>query len=470
MIKISKKDIVWNYAGGIFGLGINFLLLPFILKMLNRNEIGLWYAFTSIGAMVSLFDFGFAPAIKRNITYVWNGAKNLIFEGVPDIEDKKEVKPNYNLLRSLIFTSKRIYLIISVIAITILLSIGTIYIISISPKEEYYIYPWIIYSIAIFFNLYFSYWTPMLKGIGEIKRANQSLLISSLLYLILSIIGLLMGLGLLALSISYFIQGILFRIISKYFFIKKVNININNKYKDDVDNDFSFKNIFKAIWPNASKQGLVTFGAWLIQKSTTLLCSFFLGLEITAQFGVSLQIYSFVFSGSALLFSSYIPEITSTKINNDQNRYKHIFSRAIFLQWFVGVIGIFAIIMFGPYILNTIGSNSRLLPNHILLILGIILFLECNHSTFASLITLSNKVPFVRAAILSGVGIITLSLIVLKFTKLGILGLVLSQGIIQLLYNNWRWPFWVMKEDKITIFKILNYVFNDFFVLIFRKK
>ena len=37
-------------------------------------------------------------------------------------------------------------------------------------------------------------------------------------------------------------------------------------------------------------------------------------------------------------------------------------------------------------------------------------------------------------------------LLSLRFTSLGLLGVVLAQGIVQLSYNNWRWPKYVLDD------------------------
>ena len=77
-IKITNKDIVWNYLGYGITFGINVILLPLVLHFLSEEELGLWYVFTSIGALVTLFDFGFAPQIARNITYAFSDRKSVV--------------------------------------------------------------------------------------------------------------------------------------------------------------------------------------------------------------------------------------------------------------------------------------------------------------------------------------------------------------------------------------------------------
>lgn len=452
MIKITKKDIIWNYAGSIINLGMNVFILPFVLRMLSTEELGLWYVFVSISSLVSLLDFGFSPSIMRNIIYAWSGATKLNKEGMPEIGLNNE--PNYRLMLNLISASKKIYLLISILASLILLFLGTPYIIAINNHVyNEYLISWIIYSFGICLNLYYSYWNPLLKGIGAIKESNQVQVFSKALYIIITIIGLYFKGGLVWLSFTYLISGLLMRILSKICFRRVTNIN---EYSNVDKQKIEIKDILKTIWPNAKKQGLVTVGAWLITRSTTLISSYFYGLDITAQLGLSLQLFGFIGGLSTLLFNSYSPELASLKISGNNHRFKIIFARSISFQWLISIIGYIGVIFIAPSALNLIGSNSVLLPRNILIVLGIILMLEWNHSTFATLITLSNRVPFLASSLLSGAGIVVLSLVLANLTDLGVLGLVLSQGFTQLIYNNWYWPRLVCLEMKVNFLGLLK--------------
>ena len=81
-IVISRKDIIWGYVTLFFQMASGLITLPLILKMLSAEEIGMNYLMLTVGSLVSLFDFGFAPQFGRNITYVFAGAQALKKEGV----------------------------------------------------------------------------------------------------------------------------------------------------------------------------------------------------------------------------------------------------------------------------------------------------------------------------------------------------------------------------------------------------
>lgn len=434
-------------------------MLPIVLRILSTDELGMWFVFGSIAALVSLLDFGFSPSMMRNVIYAWSGAKKLYAEGTPEIDIS--LGTNYVLLRKLIIASKKIYLMIAVFAGVILLLVGTPYINSlIDSTQSSFIIAWIIYSIGVFFNLYTSFWNPFLKGIGAIKEANMALVFSKIVYMIFTTIGLHLGGGLVWLSVMYLLFGLVLRELSKYFFVRISKIN---EFKSEVNESIDAKEILRVIWPNARRLGVVMIGAWLINRSTTLLSSHFLGLSITAQYGLSIQLLTFVGGMSSLLFNSYVPEITSLKISGDRNRYNALFARSMITQWVMSITGILSVVFIVPYALDFIGSNSMLLPTSTLLLLGLVLFLEWNHSTFATLITLGNSVPFVNASLLSGVGIVITALLFAYNTEMGVLGLILAQGIVQLVYNNWYWPRYVLNESGLSIIDLIKIGMNDYF-------
>ena len=125
------------------------------------------------------------------------------------------------------------------------------------------------------------------------------------------------------------------------------------------------------------------------------------------------------------------------------------------VNWVVFISGSVFLILFGELLLTTIQSDIELLPLKLLMFMAIFLFLENNHSMFSAFITSENRVPFVYAAIVSGISVLVLSIVSVNYTHLGLFGLLFSQAIVQLSYNNWKWPLVILKKYKFR-FKDLN--------------
>ena len=64
----------------------------------------------------------------------------------------------------------------------------------------------------------------------------------------------------------------------------------------------------------------------------------------------------------------------------------------------------------------------------------------------ATLITTRNEVPYLKAALISGFFIALFSLTSLYYTDWGICGVVALTGLVQISYNNWKWPLMVSQE------------------------
>lgn len=462
MINISKKDILWSYLGFFLNISTNIILLPFILKYLNITELGLWYTFASIGGLINLLDFGFSPTLTRNISYAWGGASKILKVGI--INENTTGSPNYPLMSTIISATRKIYLIISLVALLLLVSIGSFYIFSISKNisGHNHLIAWGIYCVGIFINLFYSYWAPLLRGIGAIKEGQIATIYAKVLQIILTITGLILSYNLIAIAASFLISGFISRKISKYYFTKIIDQRELNSNSRNVIKEINkeIKKTFAIIWHNAWRLGLVSLGAFLITQSSTLICSSFFGLEATAKYGITLQLFTILATFSSTLYSIYLPELNQAFLYNSTIKIKQIISITSIINWIIYFVGALFIILFGNDILMLIGTKVSLLPISMTIFMAFFLFLENNHAMFATFITSENRVPFINAALLSGIAIVSFSLILATQTSLGIWSLLISQAVVQLAYNNWKWPMQIFKKYNLSISAMLKLTYS----------
>ena len=133
------------------------------------------------------------------------------------------------------------------------------------------------------------------------------------------------------------------------------------------------------------------------------------------------------------------------------------------LFYLLFILGAFCLLLIVPLFLTLIKSNAVLPLSGIVLLYLIVMLLEMNHSFFSTMIVIGNSVPFMWIALISGSLIALGSYLSLAYTSMGLLGLVLVQGIVQLAYNNWKWPHVVCKEFGINIFVFLYLSFLGVF-------
>jgi len=468
-IKITNKDVIWNYLGVITAMGSNFLILPFMIYFLEGDLLGLWYVFLSIGGIVTLFDFGFNPTMARNVAYSWSGANKL--KKVDSAKAENKSNPNILLLKKVISTSKRIYFIISLTALVILLTLGTFYIIYISDNinGNKHIIAWFIYCIGVYLNLYYGYYSALLRGVGAISKINIAKVISRVSQIVFSVVLLFLGFQIIGVALAFLSNGIIFRTLCKVYFYNHENIGSLLKNETSLISSEDIKETFYVVWHNAWRDGLVSLSAYLTDKASVLICSIFLSLTSTGIYSISIQMITAVASIAGALYSAYQPSLQASYVNKDISNLKTLMSKAMTIYHIVYWLGILGLIFVGIPILNLIKSNIEFnIP--VLVALAIYIFLLKHHSYYASFISNTNNVPYMVAFITSSLGGLILSICLIQFTHLGVWGIVFGQILVQAVYNNWKWPKRVLSflgihyldTFKIGIFEIKVGIFKRY--------
>ena len=120
------------------------------------------------------------------------------------------------------------------------------------------------------------------------------------------------------------------------------------------------------------------------------------------------------------------------------------------------IIGAILLVWVAPKLLSVIQSNAVLPASYILVVYCLIRLLEANHSCFANIISSANHIPFFNAALLSGLCTLIGYGLLILFSRTGILFLILVPGIVQLAYQNWKWPQMVLKEFGISWMRFIR--------------
>ena len=140
-----------------------------------------------------------------------------------------------------------------------------------------------------------------------------------------------------------------------------------------------------------------------------------------------------------------MPRLIAARVAHDRAALRRAFGGAMTLFFVIYAVGAAVILFAIPPMLTLIGSNITLLAPPVLALLAVILLLEGFHSNAAFFITTANNVPFLRSAILSGIAVAA-GATLLGWVGAGMAAIVLWQGVVQLAYNNWRWPLMAWRE------------------------
>lgn len=451
-IKVTKKDVVWNYIAQVVNFGSGLFLLPLILNRLSAVEVGMNYLMQSVVFMIALISAEFSRQLGRNITYVLSGAQTIEKEGVSN--NVIEGKVDYHLLKVILSTTQTVYRVIALVVLALMLTAGSVYMYNATDgfsNVENSLTIWILFSISTFINIYFTYYNSFLSGAAMVMEYNKVTILTRMTYILVSIALLLCGYGLISVVIGHLVSPFLGYIYAHSRFFSpdmKENLQGYKATKEEI------KKTFNTIWYTAKKNIVDCFGLYLVNQSGTLLIGGFLTLVEVASYGLMLQLFQILASLSRGVFASYLPMLFKHRVQKDTEKFMKDFSFSMFVFWVTYIIGGFVIIYLAPPVLGVIRSNSELPIKLILYIYMLNGVLEINHELCSNAIVAKNEVPFMKASLIGGICVFLVNFITLKFTVLGMLGVVVGQLLVQSAYNHWKWPKYILDDIGISFLEL----------------
>lgn len=444
----------WGYLAQALNIGAGLILLPVILKYLPPAEVGLWFVFITLVGLAQLLEFGFNPTISRNTSYIYAGATALRHDDLP-VQNITAPSINLHLLTSLLGTARKVYKSVSMLAAALLLIIGSIYISTLitegTQNKSTLIFAWLTFATGYVINFYYGYINGMLHGRGDITQSNKVIVTTRGLLIGLGSYALIAGHGLLGLGVASLLSSGIGRVLAMHYFFNKarpemrsISADLHNKGDD----------LTHLLWHNASRLGAVQIGSFLIQRGNILIASSALGLANAASYSMTVTILTVLMTVSSVICQLQLPRLNSLQARNERSSLIAIYGQIQLSAWGVFLLGLICLIVLGNTTLNLVGSEIKLIAWPLLLAFGLVYLLELNHSIAATYLTSINKIPFVKAALLSGVSITVLAIF---FTEThGVIGLIAAQGFIQLAYNNWKWPLEAQRHLQSTFLQTIK--------------
>lgn len=447
-MQIGRRDIFWNYGATFLKIASSAILLPFILRMLPSETIGIWAIFMTITAFASLLDFGFSSSFTRNVTYVFSGVKNLKINGFETV-NKVDFIVDFGLLKGVIFAMRWFYSRIAILLFVFLATLGTYYIYILlknykGERQDVYI-AWAMLCLISTYNIYTLYYDALLQGKGLIKRSKQIVIAGQAIYLVIAILLILAGNGLIAIVSAQASSVLIIRYLSyRSFFTKEIKRKLHSSQSKPR------KEVLKAITPNAIKIGLTTLGGFMVQRSSIVIGSLYLPLKDIASYGISMQLIGVISGLAAIYTATYQPIIVKMRVENNIVGIKNIYLKGQIVLLLTYLSGGLTMLYLGEFALHMIGSKTILMSFYLLLLALILSFEQTNLSIAGGILVTKNEVPFFKASLISGVLIVMGLLGSFSFTNFGLYNMIVVPLITDLGYQAWQWPLKVMRELKVT--------------------
>lgn len=433
--RIYASAVAWSFVFTIVRIGGNLLVLPLMLRKLPSEDLGFWYVFLSLAGISSLVDMGFFPTMSRVTAYLWAGAKEIPVHGVATVEDKdgRPAEPNYQLLADLVRTMRLYYLALGII-ITLLMGIfGTMWISSkahLAQDSRLILGAWLLFLPGLFINTTTGMWHPLLSGINRVRLGQQIFVWALVANYVVVFAGLLLGAGLFAPVAGYLLMGLVSRLAAQAKFSALTRSSIH------ASSARSSRKLLAALWPTAWRTGIVTLGIYATLNLGTLICQAYLGPRVTASYGLSLQLAAAAVSFATAFIAVKTPLIAQMRTRGAVRNIGNLVISRMRMFYAALLLLALAAIFFGePVLRDWLHSRTPLLPTPILAALLIVVGLEGHHAVFREITLTTHHNPFAKPVVIAGIAVVLLTLVLVRL--IGVWGLVVAPGIVQLCFNNW---------------------------------
>jgi O-antigen/teichoic acid export membrane protein len=423
----------WSFAATLAMAGYGLATLPAQVMVLDSQQMGLWYVLMSVGSLgVMVCNGGISPTIQRFASYYAAGAERIEATGTPAATG---TGPNRSGMADLAHATSRLFTWLATGLLLVWLVIGLPVMLASLPRglEREGLIAWTIHGIGLWLLIMAAGRTALVQGSGDMLASQRWLVISRLAAPVAGVTALLIGCGVVSLGIAtLMIGGVQYLGHGRRF----------GQWASPAIHPDRVREHLLIIWPTTWRFSLVTGSAWMITSAGTAIVGACFGLAAAGSYGLTVQVIQFATTLGAVWMSSAVPRLCSIRALAD-----HRALRVLFLQrWALGlgtyIVVAAGIVSVGPWILAFLGSQTSLLPMAMVLVLVVIYLLELNHGPLcAAFIMTGNQVPFLFAAVGSGLAIVVGALILSTMSMLGMWSVILSQGFVQLAYNNWKWPY-----------------------------
>jgi len=446
---LLQTSVVWFWVLNAFRLASALVLLPLVLRVFTKADLGMYYVLLSLAALTPLIDFGFGTTIGRFVGYAMGGAETLQAHGVATSSILKG--PNYPLLWQLLGTTRALYRYLT-LALLVILGIWGTYMVELRIYETssplITRLAWITTLGSTLFDIYSNWWDVFLRGMNEMRAAARIVVAALALKFAVSVALLLGGAGLLSIPVATLVSCVLQRQLARRRCLAMLK-------EEPQAAPLNLRENLKILWPNSWRVGVHLISSYLTVNANYAICVHAFGLAANGKYGLSVQLMSIAAGMSYVWIFTKWPLIAQHQARGEFAAVRRILRTRVWLLTATYVLLSAGVVLVIPWLLLRFGSGKTILPPIWLLALTLTTFLDLQFSTWSTLISTANRVPYLWPSVATNVMSLILTLALVHFTSLGLGALVLGPLLAGSVFNYWYWPHFGARSLGTTLFRLL---------------
>lgn len=431
--KRRAGDLAFGVVGLFLQVGTGLIMLPLAAAVLPPAALTFWSVFLVMQTITYLLELGFTPTFARNFTYVFVGKGNLAAEGMPEHGDDNE----HFRFKDLLAASRALFAALALLVLLIVGVGGTAYVAALAKTATYTpdLWPaWALFTITLVIHTYLNWQTGLVMGADRMRQYYQAITVSRLAQVAVSVICAIYMRNLMGFVIGYAASAVVLRIY--YHFIAR---DLTAMARAEGGEKAAVWPVLKKISPNALRAGWAMIGIFLTNRFSFLVISLTIGATLAAEYAIAQQAF-FALNGVAIVAGSMLnPRMAAARVSGEDDLARDLHAFGVSFAIAAFALGSIAMMVLGNPILDLIGSQTHLPALSILVAMAIVFLLELNMNFGLGAIATGNRIPQVRAVLVTGV-VVAIGVMIVGWAGGGLLMFVAVQGLAQLAFNFWRWP------------------------------
>jgi hypothetical protein len=414
------------------------LLLPAVLTKFTGTDIILWYVLTTMVGIGLLFDLGFTPTFVRFVAYAKTGASVDEMARIgKGINPKAEcISANSDGLISVFKIINKNYLLLSVLAFTLLLCLGSLFVAKPISESTNALNGWLSWFIVIgttSFLLFGNKYVAILQGMGLIAENQKAMMITSVTATIVASIALLLNGNILLVILLY--QGIT----ALSFFLNRslVKKHVPSYFETSIHKTFTQKpelaeiKLKEAVFASAWKCAVgILMSVGLIHLSA-LGAANYLSTSDAAAYLLALQLIRAISTFSQAPFYTKIPTLSGLYATQQNKRLGEIAFNAELQSLAFFTFACLSCGILFPYVESLFNFNASLPDKTLWVLLSLGILIERAGAMHIQIYSLTNNIIWHYVNGLTGVCMIMIFLLLIA--KQGVtsfpLSILISYGL-----------------------------------------
>ena len=407
----------------------------FLLRYLDKSDAGYWLVVFSFTNYLALFDLGIGPTLTRRIAFI---------QGTADASGRgTQVKhPRFAVLNTqvadLIATVRRLYLCLAAVLVTTALAAGPLILPHVAkrPFTSSVAYAWTLVVLGSATNLVGTVSYSALAGLGVVGVNRFVRATAQLTGLVLSIAALRAGYGVPGIATSWLVQNVLFFLAGGY---------LLHQFCPELHGLLGIARTTMAremIGPSLRWAG-ISVGAAMIFAIGPAIISYDLGPELVPQYVVLYQLFNALYAVSLIPTQASEPFVARAYGAGEHGGVLALLTRNLRHVAIPLVCGSAFLGTFGQEVVTLWVGPGNFAGNLSLWLFVALFVLETHHVVHASVVMATGHIIFLPAAI--GAGLLTVGLSLVLVPQLGVVGMVLSMFLAQVVTNNWYAPWYSLR-------------------------